>query len=110
MLFIFDQQLVGSQEFQQYLNRGLAVAENQASNAFHCKTPDCTSFCFYDDNINFFPCPVCNKQNCLTCKAIHEGMNCKEYQEDLLRRSANDQAAKKTKLTLEVKFYFILNH
>ncbi|XP_033625840.1 ranBP-type and C3HC4-type zinc finger-containing protein 1-like isoform X1 [Asterias rubens] len=93
--------LVGSQEFQQYLNRGLAVAENQASNAFHCKTPDCTSFCFYDDNINFFPCPVCNKQNCLTCKAIHEGMNCKEYQEDLLRRSANDQAAKKTKLTLE---------
>ena len=29
-------------------------------------------------------------------EAIYEGMNCKEYQEDLKRRATNDDAARKT--------------
>ena len=52
--------------------------------------------------MNEFPCPICNKVNCLTCKAIHEGMNCKEYQDDIARKAANDQAAKATKQFMEV--------
>ena len=45
---------------------------------------------------------VCVQVNCLTCKAIHEGMNCQEYQEDLKTRAANDEAAKATQEMLEV--------
>ena len=52
--------------------------------------------------MNEFPCPVCNKVSCLLCKAIHEGMNCKEYQDDIARKAANDEAAKATKQFMEV--------
>ena len=56
--------------------------------------------------MNTFHCPVCNQPNCLTCKAIHVNMNCKEYQDDLKRRAHNDQAARKTKEFLEVRISF----
>uniref|UniRef100_A0A8C7HV29 RING-type domain-containing protein n=1 Tax=Oncorhynchus kisutch TaxID=8019 RepID=A0A8C7HV29_ONCKI len=39
--------------------------------------------CVYEDTINVFHCPICNKHNCLLCKAIHEEMDCKQYQDDL---------------------------
>jgi len=52
--------------------------------------------------VNTFHCPVCQQPNCLTCKAIHANMNCKEYQDDLKRRAQNDEAAKKTQEYLEV--------
>ena len=46
---------------------------------------------------------VCRKRNCLLCKAIHyPEMNCKEYQDDLKRRAANDAAAKATQEMLQV--------
>ena len=56
----------------------------------------------YEDNVNTFYCPVCEQPNCLTCKAIHANMNCKEYQDDLKRRAQNDEAARKTQQFLEV--------
>ena len=53
--------------------------------------------------MNNFDCPVCNKRNCLLCKAIHHPeMNCKEYQEDLRIKAANDKAAQETQQMLEV--------
>ena len=53
--------------------------------------------------MNNFDCPVCNKRNCLLCKAIHyPEMNCKEYQEDLRIKAANDKAAQETQKMLEV--------
>lgn len=45
---------------------------------------------------------MCNKKNCILCKAIHDGMNCKQYQDDLKRRAVNDEAAKATQAMLEV--------
>ena len=70
--------------------------------SFHCQTADCPGWCVYEDDVNDFPCPICGKVNCLLCKAIHEGMNCKEYQDDLTRKAANDEAARATKEFLEV--------
>ena len=52
--------------------------------------------------VNEFGCPVCNKRNCLLCKAIHSPMTCKEYQEDLRIKAANDEAAQATQRMLEV--------
>ncbi|XP_068693963.1 ranBP-type and C3HC4-type zinc finger-containing protein 1-like [Montipora foliosa] len=95
------QALLSEEDFNKFLNRSLATAENQAANSFHCKTPNCQGWCLYEDNVNTFHCPVCNQPNCLTCKAIHVNMNCKEYQDDLKRRAHNDQAARKTKEFLE---------
>ncbi|CAD6222045.1 GSCOCG00005306001-RA-CDS, partial [Cotesia congregata] len=63
--------LVNPQIYEQHLAKSVAQAENNAGhNAFHCKTPDCPGWCIYDDNVNNFLCPVCNKNNCLTCRVI----------------------------------------
>lgn len=105
----FFYQLLSAEDFNKFLNRSLATAESQAPNSFHCKTPNCQGWCVYEDNVNTFYCPVCTKPNCLTCKAIHEDMNCREYQDDLKRRAQNDEAAKQTQQFLEVKLWGCLS-
>lgn len=94
-------QIISEGDYNRYLQRGLNSAEAAAADAFHCKSPDCVGLCFYDDEINFFDCEVCGHQNCLTCKAIHEGQNCKQYQEELKIKAGNDEAAKKTHEALQ---------
>lgn len=89
--------LVSGEEYEQWLARGLSVAESRCEGSYHCATPDCQGWCVYEDTVNTFHCPVCNKQNCLLCKAIHEGMNCKQYQDDLAARAINDSAARRTR-------------
>ena len=44
---------------------------------------------------------VRNVQNCLTCKAIHTGKNCKEYQEEIVSKAKNDDNGRKTQKFLE---------
>ena len=83
----------------------MSQAENALPNSFHCKTPDCRGWCINEDEVNEFRCPVCGKTNCILCNAIHEGMNCKEYQDDLKRLAENDLAAKATQDMLEVCIY-----
>ncbi|KAK3586745.1 hypothetical protein CHS0354_014776 [Potamilus streckersoni] len=93
--------LVTEEEYDRFLQRSLMTAESQEANSFHCKTPDCRGWCIYEDHVNFFKCPVCSKENCLTCKAQHQFMNCKQYQEDIKRRATNDSAAKQTQLMID---------
>lgn len=93
--------LVPDDVYQRYLNIGLRLAESAIPNSYHCKTPNCQGWCIYEDDVNFFDCPVCNRSNCLTCKAIHEGQNCKEFQAELDKTSLNNSEAKRTKKLLE---------
>ncbi|CAN2390402.1 protein linear polyubiquitination, partial [Pristimantis euphronides] len=88
--------LVSADEYTRFLERGLVVAESRSQNSYHCRTADCKGWCIYEDSVNEFICPICTAQNCLICKAIHDGMNCKEYQDDLRIRAQNDAAAKQT--------------
>ncbi|XP_071824530.1 ranBP-type and C3HC4-type zinc finger-containing protein 1-like [Apostichopus japonicus] len=94
-------QIISEEDYKRYLHLSVNRAEAAAPDSFHCKSPDCVGLCFYDDEINFFDCEVCGHQNCLTCKAIHEGQNCKTYQEDLRIKAGNDVAAKKTHEALQ---------
>uniref|UniRef100_T1JMG8 RanBP-type and C3HC4-type zinc finger-containing protein 1 n=1 Tax=Strigamia maritima TaxID=126957 RepID=T1JMG8_STRMM len=87
--------------YDKHLLKSMITAENQAANSYHCQTPDCHGWCFYEDDINQFPCPVCKHMNCLTCKAIHEGSNCKQYQDQLEYESATNENARKTKEVLD---------
>ena len=96
-------QLVPDEVYARYLQRSLDLAESQEENSYHCKTADCTGWCIYEDDVNFFRCPICAKENCLTCKAIHQGLNCQQYQEELKIRAQNDDAAKQTQDMLEVR-------
>ncbi|XP_062401959.1 ranBP-type and C3HC4-type zinc finger-containing protein 1 [Sardina pilchardus] len=93
--------LLSQEEYQKFLELRLSIAESRSENSYHCKTPDCAGWCIYEDDINEFTCQLCQETNCLLCKAIHNNMNCKEYQDDLRVRAENDVAAKQTADTLE---------
>ncbi|KAJ6655867.1 hypothetical protein lerEdw1_004637 [Lerista edwardsae] len=94
------QKLLSDAEYQHFLDLGVSIAESRSRSSYHCKTTDCRGWCFFEDDVNEFPCPVCDKVNCLLCQscpqAIHENMNCKEYQDDLRIRAQNDKAAQQT--------------
>ncbi|XP_075733606.1 ranBP-type and C3HC4-type zinc finger-containing protein 1 isoform X7 [Rhipicephalus microplus] len=93
--------LVSPEVYEHHLSRSVKTAESQAPNSFHCKTPDCPGWCMLEDNVNTFMCPVCGHQNCLTCRAIHEGKNCLQYQDELDFNAPNGQEAKQTKEYLD---------
>lgn len=72
--------LLSKSEYDDHLVKSLRIAENQIENSFHCKTPDCKGWCIYEDDVNTFKCPICRLENCLTCRVIHDGLDCKQYQ------------------------------
>ncbi|XP_063031580.1 sharpin [Melospiza melodia melodia] len=93
--------LLSPEEHARFLARGLALAERRSRNSFHCRGRDCPGWCFYEDAVNEFPCPVCGALNCLLCKAIHEGQNCRQYQDELQLRALHDAAARQTRDMLQ---------
>ncbi len=95
-------ELASSETYERYLKKSVSVAEKNVEKSFHCKSADCPGWCVYDDNVNVFNCPVCAHQNCINCQAMHEGSNCRQYQEELEFSAAIDEEAKKTKQFLEV--------
>ena len=50
-------QLLGD-DIQRWWGRGMRTAEQQANDSFHCKTPDCGGWCYYEDDVDVFACPV----------------------------------------------------
>ncbi|XP_071448568.1 ranBP-type and C3HC4-type zinc finger-containing protein 1-like isoform X2 [Hetaerina americana] len=88
---------------EQLLARSIDLAEKRmGAKAFHCKTPDCKGWCVLEDNTNEFPCPVCGRNNCLNCQAIHGGVDCTSYQESLRWDSEVNVDQKETKETLQI--------
>ncbi|XP_035007658.1 ranBP-type and C3HC4-type zinc finger-containing protein 1 [Hippoglossus stenolepis] len=93
--------LLSDEEHQRFLELRLSIAESRAEHSFHCQTPNCRGWCVYEDEVNEFQCELCQETNCILCRAIHEGMNCKDYQDDLRIRAENDLAAQQTKKMVE---------
>lgn len=61
-------QLLSPEDYQRFLDLGVSIAENRSTLSYHCKTPDCRGWCFFEDDVNEFTCPVCSRVNCLLCK------------------------------------------
>ncbi|XP_068450568.1 ranBP-type and C3HC4-type zinc finger-containing protein 1 [Clinocottus analis] len=93
--------LLTDEEHLRFLELRLSIAESRSEHSFHCQTPNCRGWCIYEDEVNEFHCELCAQSNCILCRAIHNGMNCKDYQDDLRIRAENDQAAQQTKQMLE---------
>lgn len=73
--------LLSTELWEKHLEKSIRVAQGSIENVFYCKTPNCKGWCVLEDNINEFPCPVCNKNNCILCRAIHPGYTCRQYQD-----------------------------
>ncbi|KAJ6648215.1 RanBP-type and C3HC4-type zinc finger-containing protein 1 [Pseudolycoriella hygida] len=89
--------LVSKDIYEQHLAISLRVAENRTENAYHCKTPNCKGWCIFEDNVNEFKCPICKMLNCLTCTVIHDGLNCKQYQDQMNSNCDSNAEARRTK-------------
>ena len=111
--------LVTKEEYDKHLTRSIRLAEHKIENTYHCKTPNCRGWCIFEDVSNIFKCPVCTIINCLTCgvsllcckkvnpklkssipQAVHDGLNCKQFQ-DQLNNDADSECAKQTKQLLQ---------
>lgn len=73
--------LVPIEIFDKHLEKSLKLYQGVSETAVHCKTPDCRGWIEADKNVRGFTCEVCEKVNCIGCKAIHQGKNCQEYQD-----------------------------
>ncbi|XP_056293591.1 ranBP-type and C3HC4-type zinc finger-containing protein 1 [Pseudoliparis swirei] len=93
--------LLTDEERQRFQDLRLSIAESRSEHSFHCQTPNCRGWCIYEDEVNQFLCALCDETNCILCRAIHNDMNCKDYQDDLRTRAMNDQAAQQTEQMLE---------
>ena len=83
--------------YAKHEKKSLKQAEGQeGANTFHCRTPDCAGFCFVSEETNTFKCELCKNTNCITCQAIHAGMDCKQYRRSTLD-DPDDENARKTK-------------
>ncbi|XP_070496911.1 putative leucine-rich repeat-containing protein DDB_G0290503 isoform X3 [Chironomus tepperi] len=94
--------LVSKDEYEKHLSRSIRLAENSMENTYHCKTPNCKGWCIFEENLNTFKCPVCTIVNCITCGAIHDGLNCKQYQDHLVRDTDNESINQTKKLLQEL--------
>ncbi|KAM7006532.1 ranBP-type and C3HC4-type zinc finger-containing protein 1 [Tautogolabrus adspersus] len=93
--------LLTDEEHQRFLELRLSIAESRSEHSFHCQTPNCRGWCIYEDEVDEFLCELCSETNCILCRAIHNDMNCKDYQDDLRVRAENDQAAQQTNQMLQ---------
>lgn len=69
--FIHDREihaLLSPTEYDKYSMKVLRIAESQAPNSYHCKMANCEGWCFVEDEVNTFICPMCSSQNCLACQ------------------------------------------
>lgn len=78
-------QLLSPEEYQRFLDLSVSIAENRSAFSYHCKTPDCKGWCFFEDDVNEFTCPVCFHVNCLLCKV---GVGCTLLVPELVALSA----------------------
>lgn len=93
--------LVTKEMYEAYLARSIRQAESKLDNTFHCKTPNCRGWCIYEDNVNQFKCPVCTIVNCLTCRAIHDGLDCKQFQDRMQSDCDTNIEARRTRDLLQ---------
>lgn len=93
--------LVSTEDFERHLARSLRQAEGTTANSFHCRTVGCAGWCEFEDTVNTFCCPVCARVNCITCRAIHEGLDCRKYQEKLEEDARHNEEARQTKAYLQ---------
>lgn len=58
-----------------------SFTEKHADEYSCCPTADCKYIFVYEEGVNEFACPNCNKEYCLKCKTEwHKNMTCEQYQ------------------------------
>lgn len=97
--FIQDRELrcfITNEDYIRLLGKSLELAEISSKQSFHCQRPNCIGWVeIVGNNLRSFRCPICMALNCVTCKALHEGMACVVY------RRSNMTNSQKTNLQIQ---------
>eukprot|EP00095_Tigriopus_kingsejongensis_P003996 maker-scaffold1031_size68893-snap-gene-0.22 protein:Tk03996 transcript:maker-scaffold1031_size68893-snap-gene-0.22-mRNA-1 annotation:"-type and c3hc4-type zinc finger-containing protein" len=75
-------ELVSEDILKRREKQSLKAVQTGAEKIFQCRADDCEGWFFLDDDALEFKCPLCQGLNCVSCRAIHGGMDCKQYQEN----------------------------
>ncbi|XP_064466339.1 ranBP-type and C3HC4-type zinc finger-containing protein 1-like [Ornithodoros turicata] len=71
--------LLSPEEYEEYLERSLMEVKIAVKEYFHCRTPKCPWWCFYEPGLAEITCKLCQKVNCMRCDVIHKGESCDKY-------------------------------
>ncbi|XP_070509088.1 ranBP-type and C3HC4-type zinc finger-containing protein 1-like [Chironomus tepperi] len=73
---------ISYEDYEKLLDRSLNKAEMSNKNAFHCNTVNCIGWVEINSRrIERFRCEICDKVNCVPCKAVHETFTCAQFRE-----------------------------
>lgn len=72
--------LLSREDYERYERKCLEFAEGGNSSSVHCQTKGCKGWIEVSGFVQSFVCSVCCQKNCLSCRAVHVGISCKEYQ------------------------------
>ncbi|EDS37596.1 ubiquitin conjugating enzyme 7 interacting protein [Culex quinquefasciatus] len=72
--------LLSGEDYERYERKCLEFAEGGNASSVHCLTKKCKGWIEVNGYVDSFVCSVCCQKNCLSCRAIHQGKSCKEYQ------------------------------
>lgn len=68
--FVQDREIraaITKEEYENYLMKGLNLAEKVIKDSYHCLTVDCKGWWVNEEEVNTIICPVCEIPNCLNC-------------------------------------------
>lgn len=94
--------LAPTEIFDKHLEKSLKLYKAASETAVHCKTPDCQGWVEADKNVRGFTCESCKKVNCIGCKAIHQGKNCQEYQDEVNPDGRNKRETEESENAIRV--------
>lgn len=72
--------LLSGEDYERYERKCLEFAEGGNASSVHCLTKSCKGWIEVNGFVDSFVCAVCRQKNCISCKGIHQGKSCKEYQ------------------------------
>ncbi|CAG7835449.1 unnamed protein product, partial [Allacma fusca] len=85
--------VVSQDEYERFSKRQILTATQELP-IFLCKTRNCDGICIPENDAKIFLCSICNRQNCLSCGTIHDGIPCDRWKK--LRLEADRSGSKLT--------------
>uniref|UniRef100_A0A1Q3F4U2 Putative ubiquitin conjugating enzyme 7 n=1 Tax=Culex tarsalis TaxID=7177 RepID=A0A1Q3F4U2_CULTA len=96
--------LLKTDEYEMFEQRCLEVAEGSFESSVHCLTLNCKGWVVLEgNNVASFRCPICTVENCVSCKTIHEGKSCEDYQAEIKRNSDEELSESAIKQLLDTR-------
>uniref|UniRef100_A0A8D8A0V1 RanBP-type and C3HC4-type zinc finger-containing protein 1 n=1 Tax=Culex pipiens TaxID=7175 RepID=A0A8D8A0V1_CULPI len=80
--------LLTKEQYAKYERLCLQAAQKEFESTARCFKPNCKGWVIVEGYKDSFLCQVCGNENCLSCKAIHNGKSCRGYMMQMERNTS----------------------